>query len=313
MSRHVAKLLLPAALVPAAALLLVAALALPGCTSTRYCVQRAALVPIPAPSLRPARQADGYVEANIGSETAAFVKPPKRLAGANVGLYVPREQLSGYLLFSPHRVFSFGLSYELGFADTAIPVSRGLIKPPVFNIGGTGLHMALNFKVTEQLTVGWSCDAWFYGVASRVNYIEDSGNNCDTDPNTWTSKQTMSYGFTGRTQIALGANFGWSYLTFGAGVRNQFHNVEKSIEHHYTSATISPKIRSNAYPYAFLSWEFRATDWLYIGATVFQPLYFDPVIYAPIFGVNIRITHLAAERTSWKGPPPTPVPVTPFR
>ena len=43
------------------------------------------------------------------------------------------------------------------------------------------------------------------------------------------------------------------------------------------------------------------------------PLFFDPVIYAPIFGVNIRLTHLAVERNSWKGPPPTPVPITSFR
>lgn len=311
MSRKAARLVLPWTLV-----LTAAALGQSGCTSQRYCVRRAALVPIPAPSLRPARQAEGYIEANIGSETAAFVKPPKRLAGANVGLYVPREQLSGYLLFSPHRVLSIGLSYETGFADTAMPVSRGLIDPPQLNIGGTGLHMALNFKVNRQVTIGWSCDAWFYSISSRVAYIAiEENETCDDHPypTNWSSKQTMSFGFTGRTQLAVGLDFRWSYLTFGAGVRNQFHNVEKSIEDHYTTASISPKIRSAAYPYVFLSWEFRVTDWFHLGATVFQPLFFDPVIYAPIFGVNIRLTHLAPERNTWKGPPPTPVPITPFR
>lgn len=310
MSHKVARLALPLTLA------LVAALVHPGCYKKTYCVRRSAFVPIPAPSLRPARQADGYVEANIGSETAAYVKPPKKLKDANVGLYVPREQLSGYLLFSPHRAFSLGISYEAGFANTAMPISEGVIKPPVFNIGGTGLHMALNVKASERVTIGWSCDAWFYGIASRVNYIQISdGERCEDqgDPNTWSSKQTMSYGFTGRTQLAVGLDFKWSYLTFGAGVRNQFHNVDKSQEDHYTSYSISPRISSTAYPYVFLSWEFRATDWLHIGATVFQPLFFDPVIYAPIFGVNIRVTHLAAERTTWKGPDPTPVPVTPFR
>jgi len=309
MSRTAARLALTWTLVLAAA-----ALAQPGCVRKSYCVRRAALVPIPAPSLRPARQAEGYIEANVGSETAAYVKPPKRLAGANVGLYVPREQLSGYLLFSPHRILSIGLSYETGFADTAMPISRGLIDPPNFNIGGTGLHMALNFKATRQVTIGWSCDAWFYGVSSRVNYIEAA--SCDEplpDPNTWASKQTMSYGFTGRTQLAVGVDFRWSYLTLGAGIRNQFHNVEEALEEHYSTTSISPKIRSTAYPYVFLTWEFPVTGWFHVGATVFQPLFFDPVIYAPIFGVNIRLTHLAPERNTWKGPPPTPVPITPFR
>jgi hypothetical protein len=123
----------------------------------------------------------------------------------------------------------------------------------------------------------------------------------------------MSFDFTGRTQLAVGLDFHWSYLTFGAGVRNQFHNVDKSLEDHYTSTSISPRIHSAVYPYVFLSWEFRVTDWFHLGATVFQPLFFDPVIYAPIFGVNIRLTHLAPERNTWKGPLPTPVPITPFR
>jgi len=61
-----------------------------------YCIRRAALVPVPAPSLRPARQATGYLEANVSSETLSYARPPKKLEGRNVGLYVPREQLAGH-------------------------------------------------------------------------------------------------------------------------------------------------------------------------------------------------------------------------
>ncbi|MFN2167555.1 MAG: hypothetical protein ACK2U9_14975 [Anaerolineae bacterium] len=317
MSRRMVSLLLPPTLI------VTAALAQGGCFPTRYCVQRAAIVPIPAPSMRPARQAAGIVEGDIGSETAVFVKPPKRLEGANVGLYVPREQLSGYLLFSPHPVFSIGMSFETGFADTAMPISPGLIDPPRLNIGGTGLHVALNFKVAPKVTIGWSCDVWFYSISSRVNYIESSDCSTAGDPNTWPSKEILSVGFTGRTQVAVGYDFKWSYLTFGTGIRNQLHNVGESVEYHYLEEGIGPRIRSAAYPYVFLSWEIRATDWLHIGATVYQPLNVDPVIYAPIFGINIRLNQVDRSRgrqgpptqgdglpapPTPLGPPPTPVP-----
>jgi hypothetical protein len=87
--------------------------------------------------------------------------------------------------------------------------------------------------------------------------------------------------------------------------------VDESLETHYTTFSISPRISYEPYPYVFAAWEIRITPAFYIGLTVYQPLYFDPVIYAPIFGFNLRVTHLARERTEWEGPPPRPVPVTP--
>jgi hypothetical protein len=93
--------------------------------------------------------------------------------------------------------------------------------------------------------------------------------------------------------------------------------VGESLEVHYIDDTIGPRIRSAAYPYVFVSWEFRATDWLHIGATVYQPLNIDPVIYAPIFGVNIRITHVdrwrnrRVNRGDDLPPAPTPLPPPP--
>jgi hypothetical protein len=283
-----------------------------GCDMKSYCVRRSALVPAPAPSLRPELEPQGYVEADIGSETAMWARPPRRLAGANVGLYVPREQLSGYLLFSPRRFFSLGLSFESGLAEGAVPVSPGLIDPPSHSIGGAGVHLGLHFKVQERVTIGWTCDLWFYRISSRVAFIQSE--TCDglSDPRTWPQEQRDTYSMQGRTQLAVGVDLRWSHLTVGVGLRNQAHNVDQSLELHATSSDISPRLSYTAYPYVYLTWEFRIYRGLYAGLAVYQPLNFDPVIYAPIIGVNLRLTHLARERTEWEGPAPTPVPVTPL-
>ena len=283
-----------------------------GCTSQNYCVRRSALVPWPAPSLRPARQPEGYVEANVSSEVLSYLKPPQKLQGRNVGLYVPRSQLAGYLLFSPHRLVSFGFSFESGYREGAMAVSRGLIAPPRLSIGGAGMHFALHSKVSDRVTVGWSCDGWAYAVSSHIAFVQSD--NCDSPPpyEQWTHRQYLSAVFIGRTQLAVGLDFKWSYLSLGAGVRNQPHNVDESSETHYTSATISPRIHFAVYPYIFLSWEFKITRIFHVGLTVYQPLNFDPVIYAPVFGFNLRLTHWARERHDWVGPPPENVPVTPY-
>lgn len=287
-----------------------------GCSVTHYCVRRAALVPAPAPAMRPMRQAVGYVEANVSSETVAWAKPPRRLEGSNVGLYVPREQISGQLLFSPHRVFTLGLSFEAGFPGGAVPISPGLIQPPTSGIGGSGFHMGFHFQLSPRVTLGWSCDVWNYAIASRVAYYEvpDEHSSCQglPDSSTWPQKHKSSLLLVGRTQVGIGLDFGWSHLSVGGGVRNQPHNVDESMESHYSSSGISPRISSVPYPFAYLMWEVRLARWAYAGITVYQPLYFDPIIYAPIFGLSLRLTHLARERTEWVSPPPEPAEVAPF-
>lgn len=279
-----------------------------GCVARNYCVRRAALVPAPAPALRPARQTLGYVEADVSAETAAWAKPPRRLLGRNVGLYIPREQFSGQLLFSPHRVVSFGFSFESGLPEGAVPVAPGQIQPPAHAIGGSGLHFALHFKASERITIGWSSDIWAYVIASRIAYREASSCAGLPDPRTWSQMHKDTLTFIGRTQLGAGFDFGWSHLTVGAGVRNQPHNVDESLEVEYTPADIDPRISHTVYPFIYLNWEFRLARWLYLGATVYQPLNFDPVIFAPIFGINLRMTHVARERSEWQGPKPRPVP-----
>jgi hypothetical protein len=266
--------------------------------------------------MRPVRQALGYVEADVSSETALWARPPKRLEGANVGLYVPREQLAGQLLFSPHRTVTFGLSYETGLPGSAVPISPGLVRPPVLPIGGTGLHFGLHFQVSRRVTIGWSCDAWSYSITSRVAYYqvpsEESSCSGLPDPNTWPQVHKSTWLFVGRTQLGVGLDFGWSHLSLGAGLRNQPHNVDESMEFEVHPTLISARIESVPYPFAYLIWELRLAKWAYVGVTMYQPLYFDPIVYAPIFGISFRITHLARERTEWVGPPPTPVQISPF-
>jgi len=265
--------------------------------------------------MRPVRQAIGYVEGDVSSETALWAKPPRRLEGANVGLYIPREQLAGRLLLSPHRTVLMGISYEAGFPGGAVPISPGLIQRPDLSIGGTGLYFGMNFKISPKLTFGFSCDAWSYTISSRVAYhVANTDDGCEglPDPRTWPQMHKYTWIFVGRAQAGLGVDLGWSHLSFGGGVRNQPHNVDESKELHISLAFISARIDSVAYPFAYINWEVRLAPWAYAGITMYQPLNFDPIIYAPIIGITLRLTHVARERTDWVGPPPEPVPITPF-
>jgi len=259
-----------------------------------YCIRRAALVPVPAPSLRPARQATGYLEADVSSETLSYARPPKKLEGRNVGLYVPREQLAGHLLVSPIRFLTFGLSFEAGFPQNAVPISRGLIQPPNSAIGGAGFHFGLDFKVNQKVTLSFACDAWPYWIRSRIAYFDmgTEGGSCDglPDPKTWPQMAKSTRTFLTRAQLGVGIALGWSYLSVAAGVRNQPYNRDATREIQMDPGEIDPHILQVVYPYIAINWEIEATSWLGVGLTIYQPLNFDPVIYAPVIGINFRVT-----------------------
>ena len=48
-----------------------------------FCIRRTAVVPVPAPSLRPAKQTSGIIETGVGDDTVLLAKPPKKLEGRN--------------------------------------------------------------------------------------------------------------------------------------------------------------------------------------------------------------------------------------
>ena len=273
-----------------------------------YCVRRAALVPVPAPSLRPARQASGKVEFHVSSETLSFARAPKKLAGSNVGLYVPRHQLSGALVGSPHPMFNLGVSFETGLPEGAIPISKGLIDPPTRAIGGIGAHFGIDVKASSRLTISLSYDLWPYWIQSRIAYYDlgTNGGSCDglPDPNTWNHKSRSTLTFLTRAQLGLGIDMDWSYLTLGAGIRNQPYNVDATREEHLTSSSIGPEVAQKPYPYIYASWEIRATNWLGISLAVYQPLYFDPIVYAPVIGINLRFSDPGPHRYRTPRPPP---------
>lgn len=267
---------------------------LSGCVPPdKYCVRRAALVPVPAPSLRPVRQASGFLEANLSSETLSYAGSPSKTAGRNVGLYVPREQLAGQVLLSPTKHWTLGLSFEGGIAQAAIPVSPGLIKSPSSGVGGAGFHVGLDFKLSPTVTLGLSCDVGPYWIQSRVAYYNvGSQGNCSNlpPPDTWAQKHPKSLVPFLRAQVGVGVDLGWGYLSIGAGLRNQPYNVDETTELHYNEAAITPEIRDTAYPYGLASLEIPVTDWMGVSLAVYQPLKFEPIAYTPIFGINVRFT-----------------------
>lgn len=261
-----------------------------------YCIRRSAVVPVTAPSLRPARQASGIVEAGVGNDTVLWAKPPKKLEGRNVGLYVPRDQVAGYLLFSPHRAVSMGASWETGIGRGAVPISKGLIDPPESTLGGGGFHFSLHLKLNRMVTLDLGCDLWGYGIPSRIAYIQAS--RCDNlpDPGTWDRMTKNTTMFIWRTQVAFGLALGWSHLTIAFGARNQPHNVDQSKEVHYYADDIEPRLDDTVYPYLHVGWEIHIRKWVHVTVGAYQPLRFDPIIYAPILGVGLRLNQVFYHR-----------------
>lgn len=270
----------------------------------RYCVRRAAVVPIPAPSMRPAKQASGYVEAGLASDTLFYAKPPRKLAGRNVGLYVPREQLGGFLAFSPHPIVSIGTSFEYGLGVGAVPISEGLIPPPKQGVGGGGLHFSLHFKVHPMVTLDWTSDIWGYEIPSRVAYKQSDDCENEQYDETWSEKIMATRLIIARTQVSVGLDFGHSHLTVGAGLRNHPYNKDATVETHTSSSDINAALSDAAYPYVHAGWEFHFNEWAHATVGIYQPLNFDPVIYAPIVGISFRFTQQVPY--FGKGGPPLP-------
>jgi hypothetical protein len=239
-------------------------------------------------------------------DTVLWAKPPKKLEGRNVGLYVPRNQFAGYLLFSPHRTVSMGTSWEVGIGRGAIPISKGLVDAPERTMGGGGFHLSLHFKLNRIVTLDVGCDVWGYKIPSKVSYIEAESCNNLPDPNTWSRMTKMTTMLIWRAQAAVGLALGWSHLTLGFGARNQPHNVDQTVEVHYSPYNIDPKIYDTTYPFFHLGWEIHVRDWFHITVGLYQPLRFDPIIYAPIIGVSMRLNQVFYHRWFTKRKRKTP-------
>lgn len=266
-----------------------------GCSPSRYCIRRTALVPVPSPSPRPARMADSVFEAGVASDVVLWARPPDRYADRNVGLHVPRVQLGGYFAFAWHSWVSLGLSWELGLPQGALPIAEGLVGGPDAPVGGMGNHVNFHFPLNDWLLLDVGCDVWAYAIQSHIEYAEaDDGSACDgaSAPvaSQWSSRDVATLVIVARGWAALGANLGWSDLSVSFGVRNQPVNVDATEELHDSPSDISPELSNVAYPYVSLLWEIHIQRWAHLGVTVYQPLAFDPVIYAPVVGASLRFT-----------------------
>jgi hypothetical protein len=210
-------------------------------------------------------------------------------------------------------MWSIGFSWEYGFGYGAVPVSEGLIKPPERGVGGTGLSVGFHHKVHERITLDFGCDLWAYGIPSRIAYYEASDCTGLPPPDTWPSKITTTGWFIGRAHMAVGISLGWSHLTIAFGVRNQPHNVDKSEESHYGPRDIDARLRNATYPFATIGWEINLSQYAHITVGIYQPLNFDPVIYAPVVGISFRFNQIYDHpwfnpKKKRRPPPPEPTP-----
>lgn len=257
-------------------------------TPKKYCIRRTALVPVPSPSMRSASMSKSRLEGSVGMDTVLAAFTPQRLEGRNVGLYIPRFQFAGNLMVGILPELRMGFSWEAGLSEMSVPIAPGLIRPPQGAIGGGGLRIATTFKVHSRVTIDMGCDFWLYNIRSNIQYSECEGSGGRVG-NNWRSKTSSVVIPMIRFQSAVGIDLNWSHLTFGVGGRTQPHNTDATVEVLHTPGEITPQLNTTFYPYAFVSWEFHISDWAHLSASVYQPLLFDPVIFAPILGFQFRI------------------------
>jgi hypothetical protein len=261
---------------------------------TTYCIRRSTLVPIPSPSLRPAALATGIVEGSFASDVVVWAQPPEAYELRNVGHYVPRGQFQGTLLFSWHRSVSLGFVWEVGVPQGAIPISEWLIAAPDDPAWGSGFHLSFHIPVHERVVIDIGCEALFSSLPSRMTYM-----NCDPDSDEVGSggeRSATTATLLPRLWVAVGWDFHWSHLTFAFGIRPHPYNTHISREHHDDPSTISPDLEYTLYPYVLIGWELHMAQWAHISLAVYQMLDFDPVVYAPIFGLNLRFNQLSRGR-----------------
>lgn len=261
-----------------------------------YCVRRSALVPLPSPALRPARPNPTVMEVGLGTETLVWAEPSTTEKGQNLGIYLPRQQISWFMLLSPHPAVSFGFSGEAGLADGAVPMGSGLLQSPGVSPWGLGVSLRVRLTIRRILTLEWGCDMWGYAIPDRVAYIKPANTCSDvqTPLSQWPQNGTrITAEFIGRTYGAMGIRLGWSHLTFAVGVRNHLYNVGVRYERVEDESDIGPALTYVPYPYFQIGWEIRITDWLQVMVGAYQPLASNPVSYAPIIGIGLRLTDMA--------------------
>ncbi len=263
-----------------------------GCVNQTYCIRRAALVPIPAPSQRPAALATGPIEGSFGNDTVLWARAPREADQRNIGLYVPRTQLQGNLLFSFGRYASFGLVGEVGLSQGALPISPNLIAPPTDPTWGVGVHLSFHIPIRDTFVIDIGCEGIFNSVPSHISYITCYPGD-DDEPRESGDFFTNSLIFIPRLWIAFGADLSWSRVTAALGIRLHPTNVEVSREDHYSAAEISPQIDFETYPYVYLGWEFNLSRWAHLSVGLYQLLNFDPVVYTPIISASLRFNHVS--------------------
>jgi hypothetical protein len=69
--------------------------------------------------------------------------------------------------------------------------------------------------------------------------------------------------------------------------------VDESHETHLGAEGIQARLRDTIYPYAQVAWEVHLGDHAHLSLGAFQPLWFDPVAYAPVVGIGLRFNQIS--------------------
>jgi len=260
---------------------------------TTYCIRRAALVPIPTPPARSASLAQGPIEASISDDNVLWASPPHRWGDRNIGLYIPRVQLQGNVLLTWNNYVRLAFAWEMALHGGAVPIAPGLIEPPEETSFGIGGHVSLHFPIGDQFVLDIGCEVKPHWVTSRIAYAE-----CEDDgfvTGEWEEKDEGAFYLLPRAWLALGADLGWSSITAGLGVRAHPTNLEATVEDHISPGGIDDEIGFEAYPFVYMGWEIHVRRIAHFTVGLTQPLRFDPVAYAPIFGLSFRLTYPSSE------------------
>jgi len=234
------------------------------------------------------------VEAGVGSHTSLWATANNKYAGQPRNLYSTREQLGGYVVLSWHRHFSLGASFEVAMPTGELNLLGGELQAPKLPNGGGGLHLAGHFKLSERLRLDWVNDIWLYGLVTQLGYqssfYENDNLICPPVASQLDVLERQLYvTLVLRTQLTLGIDLGRVQLVLAAGARNVPHHIKgQTALRTDNSPPLDWRDAFSIYPYVFAGVQVRLAKGFSLVAGLAQPLYFDPVIYAPLVSVGLQ-------------------------
>ncbi|HOX45208.1 MAG TPA: hypothetical protein PK668_16555 [Myxococcota bacterium] len=255
-----------------------------------YRVERAALVPPPAPPLWSGRtQPIGF---GAGNSSVVWKDPPRRDAGSRSGLYVSGIQFDGNLHFDlgPSGRLALWVPLSYGLSERAFAAAPCLVDTPSGGVTTAGVGVAYTQIFDEHWYLGMSLETMLFFVPSHVHTTCVA--NCDPFLPAETDEEDTSVVPVLRLGLAGGVEL-WVFRIFaGFYLRNHPTNVQVTHTVTYVPSAEDGDVEFGPlYAVLGLGVEAEIGPYVSVLAQLFEPLplYEHDVIYGPIVGALIDV------------------------